>query len=494
MFKTLKAVLFTFATLSLTLSAGATTTIRHHSGSVTDRYMVLLNTNISAAAYRGVVNSLQESYGLQIVTEWREDPRGFVANVPVSGAERLANDPRVRVVEEDFRISFPTSATQSTNWNGNYLWDLDRLDEPTYFSHDSTYDMCPEARDVNAYVIDTGVRADHEQFTLNEPASRVESYGFDSDSNPGYVDTTNGCPANANAWHGTAVASVLGGTSVGASKVHIVSLRVLDCTGVGFASNLVNAVNWIRSSSDPHRLQLGVANLSVWRGDWTNDFTTLNIAVGARVQTTLIPFFASANNFSGDACKFAPASQAYTNTNHSGTVFTVGGTSLGAGGDMNDYRWQTWTGGNTAAVGRDSGSNGGQCVSIYAPGCDIYVASNSSTTAYGLFSGTSFSAPLTAGVAARFIALTGINGYQDVYNYLLTTAGSSSLINNVATPEYWMCYDSRVDLYYTYNFNPGSCGGLIGQDGTAGSQAIHFSPTTNTSNAGMLYSSLSCPQ
>src|SRR5204863_3272428 len=120
--------------------------------------------------------------------------------------------------------------------------------------HDSQYDMCPEARDVAAYVVDIGVRADHEQFTLNEPAGRVESHAFDDGSTSGYTDQTNGCTSgstiNYNRWHGTAVASLIGGTTTGAVKVHIVSLRVTNCVGNGLGSYVVNAIRWIRSAGD----------------------------------------------------------------------------------------------------------------------------------------------------------------------------------------------------------------------------------------------------
>jgi serine protease len=504
--------LYFIPALLVTLSATATTSIHHHARAVTGRYMVLLDKNVTAAAYDGIVESLKGTYGLQIVTRWRELPRGFVASVPVSGAERLATDPRVRIVEEDFPISFQQSGTQLTSWNGNYLWFLDRLDESTFSqsTQDSTYNMCPEGRSVNAYIIDGGVRNDHEQFTFNEPSCpqlndpgcRVQSYTF-ANGAQGDPDTLDGCPAYLDRWHATAVATVLGGTTTGASKAHIISLRVADCNNHGLASDVVTAIHWIRSSpgsfatNDDHRSEPGVVNLSSFQGDWTTYFATLDAAVSDRVDATQIPFFVSANNFSADACKFSPASLAYTNTNHAGKVFSVGGTSLGGAPETQyiDYRWQTWTGaqGDQINVGRESGSNGGDCISIYAPACNIYVGKNSSPTDYGVYSGTSFSAPLAAAVAARYIELTGNRNYQQVFDYLLSVAGSSLLINHVETPEYWMCWDDLSDTYPTYPSGGVCPGNYIGQDDIRGGPKIHFSPTTNSSNAGMLYSPMSCP-
>ncbi len=60
----------------LALPIFATTpAVRHHARSITEQYMVLLDNNIPAAAYDGIVRSLANTYGLQIRTEWREVPR-----------------------------------------------------------------------------------------------------------------------------------------------------------------------------------------------------------------------------------------------------------------------------------------------------------------------------------------------------------------------------------------------------------------------------------
>ncbi|HEX3066962.1 MAG TPA: S8 family serine peptidase [Thermoanaerobaculia bacterium] len=244
--------------------------------------------------------------------------------------------------------------------------------------------------------------------------------------------------------------------------------------------------------NDPHRYQPGVVNMSRFLGDWMPDFATLNAAASGRVDATQIPFFVSANNFSADACKFSPAGLAYTNMNHAGKVFSVGGTSLGAGSDTTDYRWQTWNG-SQILVGQDSGSNGGACISIYAPAASIYSGRNTSATAYGIDSGTSFSAPLAAAIAVRYIELTGNQNYQQVFDYLLSTAGPNTLINHVETPESWMCQEcvsGHFDQYLSY---PGQCQAAYGENGILNGEPIHFYATSNTSAAGMLHSAMTCP-
>src|SRR5260370_27025153 len=167
--------------------------ILRHPRAVPGRWMVLLSNKISKAAYEGVVQSLATTYDLTITTRWPDRARGFICeNAQDTKIEKLADDPRIQLIEQDFQLVF--SGTQWSTWNGQYLWYLDRLDEPTYWQSDSKYNMCPEGRAVYAYVIDMGVRTDHEQFNLNEPFNRVVySRAFDDGTAIGYSDTTSAC-------------------------------------------------------------------------------------------------------------------------------------------------------------------------------------------------------------------------------------------------------------------------------------------------------------
>ncbi len=84
---------------------------------------------------------------------------------------------------------------------------------------------------VTAFVIDTGIRASHDEF-----GGRVSS-GWD------FVDKD----ANATdcAGHGTHVAGTIGGRTYGVAKgVALVSLRVLNCRGMGNTTNVIAALDW----------------------------------------------------------------------------------------------------------------------------------------------------------------------------------------------------------------------------------------------------------
>src|SRR5581483_10102657 len=117
-----------------------------------------------------------------------------------------------------------------------------------------------------------------------------------------------------------------------------------------------------------------------------------------------------------------------------------------------------------------------------------------SSTAYGLHDGTSFASPTAAGVAARYMELTGVRNYTQVYDYLLSAAASNgTVVNNVNTEEFWFCAPQSPHTDYpTFLTNPGVCpSGYVGLNGT--STPIHMPATFNESNAGMIYSDMTCP-
>ncbi|HEV7424749.1 MAG TPA: hypothetical protein VGQ46_00170, partial [Thermoanaerobaculia bacterium] len=278
------------------------------------------------------------------------------------------------------------------------------------------------------------------------------------------------------------------GTLVGSAKPYIVSLKVFTCSGYFDSRWLFSAVDWISGTSNPYRWMPGVINQSGYLGPWDDQMTfqSYGDAVSRLVTATQFPFFTSADNYSADACRFSPKDRAYTNTNHSGTVFVAGGTSMGGANtpyQNTDYRWQMWNG-DVAKTGVDTGSNGGGCVSVYAPAADIYAARNTGPNDYGVASGTSFSSPLTAGIAARYIAnqrtLTGATPtYQQVYDFLLAQA--QTIVSNATTPEYWACAATTSNGGHTFTSFPYHAGCA------AGFTDLYFPSVSNTSNARMLF-------
>lgn len=466
--------LLVLVVLSAALSASATPSkILRHATAVPGRYLVALATE-DPSSVDGLSTSLAKAYGLALIETYPYSLRGFLVQGAEANVLALSDDPRVRYAEQDasFTMDLPrTSATQWTTYQAGpntYQWNLDRLDELSRADRDSTHNMCTEGRSVYAYIIDSGVYSNHEQF--ESPSRVVLSRDFYNGALGTAPDPSNGCTIGLTrpnrGYHGTAVASVLAGTQIGAAKTQIVSLRALPCERFAplFSSDFARAMNWIGDGTkNPYRLQPGVINMSAYTPPWDPNFAAISDAAKGIVQTTGYPFFTSANNYSTDACNFSPAAtrdgannvinRAYTKYNKpSGGVFVVGATGGGPDGDNNDYRWQNYTvnddGSVTANIDDSSGSNTGACVSIFAPGDDISFAMHSGTANYGLDSGTSFASPHAAALGARYIekqiATTGVRPtYQQAYEFLLNKA--QTVVQHTATHAgYYMCVRNGV--------------------------------------------------
>lgn len=234
-------------------------------------------------------------------------------------------------------------------------WGQDRIDQPA-LPMDGRIAAPLDGSGVTTYVIDTGVRADHDDF-----GGRVQA-GFDA------VDGTD-ATADCNG-HGTHVAGTVAGTTFGvAPAASVVPVRVLDCSGSGTTSGVIAGINWAAShhaAGTP-----AVANMSLGGGY----SPALNSAVRAAVADG-ITFAVAAGNSSANACGASPASEP--------TAITVGATG------SNDWRAPY--------------SNFGSCLDVFAPGSGIISASSTSSTGSRSLSGTSMASPHVAGAAALLLS------------------------------------------------------------------------------------------
>lgn len=258
----------------------------------------------------------------------------------------------------------------------NAPWGLARISHESRNHRDYVYSDTA-GTGIYVYVIDTGIRTSHTDFNgraiwgANFVASTSDS---DEDG------------------HGTHVAGVIAGKTYGVAKsATVIAVKVLDKTGTGSMSGLLQGLNWaVDDAKSRGVVSKTVINMSV-AGAYTQ---SVNDAI--RVATDLgITVVAAAGNKNDDVAHWSPGSAP--------TAITVGAI------DEEDRRGDF--------------SNWGPGVDVFAPGVVIKSASNAGDQESAWMSGTSMAAPHVAGLAAYFMAREGISGNK-VTERILGTANT----------------------------------------------------------------------
>lgn len=261
-------------------------------------------------------------------------------------------------------------------------WGLDRVDQH-YGMLDGAYNYINLGVSVDVYIVDTGIRTTHQEFSGGRATFLVNTVG------DGINTDCNG--------HGTMVASLAGGATFGVAKgVNLWAVKVLDCAGNGDTFTITTGAIAIAEHA-AIRAALGyraVASFSLG-GDASQ---TIDDALLQLIADNITVVVAAGNEY-GDACSYSPS--------------RVGGNSLGIS-----------VGASNIQDTRPSFSNAGRCVTISAPGTNITGASASNNAATVTESGTSMSTPFVSGVAALVLD-------QD---NTLSVAQVRSLLNQWATP------------------------------------------------------------
>lgn len=212
---------------------------------------------------------------------------------------------------------------------------------------------------VTAYVIDTGINIEHQDFQGRA------TWGATIPTGEGEVDDHG---------HGTHVAGTIAGKTFGVSKnAKLVAVKVMRADGTGTVSDIIKGIEFAFKQSKKDKESIAsVVNMSIG-GDAS---TALDLAVNAAIAGGLF-FAVAAGNDAEDACGTSPARVS--------NAMTVGAS--------------TW---NDQIA---SFSNIGSCVDIFAPGSLILSDWIGSNRASMILSGTSMASPHVAGLAAYFISL-----------------------------------------------------------------------------------------
>ena len=312
-----------------------------------DKYILVFDNDIEPDTKVKGLNSIP---GFRSKHTMKHAFKGCSANINKGLLRQLVEDPDILFLEKDSLLydtmfsKEPINETLKQEQQG--LW------------HQTITNTTPQIGDnfsnVHCYVLDTGIRAGHVEFSAGQV---VMDYNAISKNNRAQDD--NG--------HGTAVASMVGGKTVGiANRTILHSIKVLDSAGSGYTSDIIAGLNWVLAN----RKMPAVINISVG-GKFSS---SLNTAVQNCIMAG-IPVICAAGNSGIDAGTVSPA-----NTISAVTV---------SGYDDRKIR-PIWC-------------NYGSVIDCFAPGVLVKSAWGDANDSYYLVSGTSFAAPIVSGIVTRFL-------------------------------------------------------------------------------------------
>jgi subtilisin family serine protease len=430
---------------------------------VPGEYIVMLRDHaVPPELIDRVVSELLERAGGERIATFRHGLRGFAMRASETAARRLLADSRVQLIEENARVHL----SNVEYYTDNERWHLNRIDQrPSVIDHFvNSFGWTYDGSGTDVYVLDTGIKASHPEFATGQVTNGADYAGADGHpaTNPcGGYDSLNG-------GHGTSVASLIGGQTVGQARgTRLIPVKFAECDPNRYPWTDINinliggvwALDWIldqlrqQHPTDPTERRPSVVNMSFYYN--TTDkcvddrdpenpqeydcAPALENNIWNLLQENVV-VVASANNQNTNACSTqSPARMGYggmyddpVNDPGRRLVITVAGT------DILDRHYVTGCPSN-------AGSNHGACVNIYAPAESVLSAridGYRDRMNICESSGTSFAAPLVAGAAARLLQQNPNWNPRQVWNYM---RGQATPLSNFLDPD--SIPDNNILLY-----------------------------------------------
>ncbi len=352
-------------------------TLARSDGTIPGEYVVVLRPDTREVG--ALAGDLVRRHNGQLRYTYRHVLRGFAAAFTDEAVEALRRDRSVEYVDPDMLVAASDVQPSPPSWG------LDRIDQRA-LPLDQRFTFDGTGAGVNAYIIDTGIRDSHQDFSGR---ARMVPNGRDGDfvGDP-WGDSNGGRDCHG---HGTHVAGTVGGTSYGVAKgATLWAARVLDCSGFSRGSSVIAAIDWVTGSGR----RPAVVNMSLGGPSQRALREAVERSVAAGFTYAIAAGNGDAIGRPLDACSQSPADAR--------PALTVGATAIDDG--------------------EASFSNYGGCVDLLAPGVGITSAWYSGDDARNTISGTSMATPHVAGAAALYLGSHGGAGPGEVARALTGAA------------------------------------------------------------------------
>ncbi|ORX81494.1 subtilisin-like protein, partial [Anaeromyces robustus] len=238
---------------------------------------------------------------------------------------------------------------------------------------------------VDIYLLDMGINTNHDDFDTYKGQSYERTVSCDAISDEINFYLTTGdekrkCYVdNNNPYHGTITSSIAGGKLIGVAKKANIHMIAVDATN----SSILKSLDYILNNGKKNKTVISISINGIESYDHL-----LNDKFNDLLNEGFIFIFAAGNdNQNVCSTKYSKIFYSYTGYNR---LINVGAVDSEI---------------KNNEVVRSEYSNFGKCIDIFAPGDVIDISSmRSNSDVLRDYEGTSFSAPMVAGVAATIIS------------------------------------------------------------------------------------------